>query len=285
MNNKSEEIEINFNFKDVDENYFDLFDIELIAGKNLSSNSATGEVVISKAALKEMGIEDPNEALGRHFKSSWGSNYIIIGVCNDFNTNTLHETIKPVLFQYRENMFYELSIKLKNSSTNSIAATTGKIEKLWEEVYPEYVMSYDFFDELIERRYRAEKSSVALLELFAAISIFIGSLGLYGLIDFMAIKKTKEIGIRKVLGASSYNILSIFLKEISILVILSICIACPIMYYLLNMWLESFAYRIDIGIGVFLLALFTVTLMAVITTGIRSIKASLVNPVDTLKDE
>ena len=277
---------ISVNFKNVDEDYFSLFDLEILAGENIFKDEPDNVIVVNESFIKEMGIENPAEAIGKSIKAErFNANYRIKGVVEDFHANSLHSSLSPVAFSYNENYFYEIAIRLNSTSQASISSALDRMSKTWNSVYPEYIMNYDFLDDLVASNYEAEKRGGKLLRLFAFLVIVIGSLGLYGLVDFMAMKKTKEIGIRKVLGASSMNILRIFVREISISVFISLAIAGPVMYFLLGKWLNLYAYRISIGWEVFALALLSVLVVATGTTGYRSLKASNLNPVDTLKDE
>lgn len=273
------------NFKNIDEDYFQLFDIKLLAGKGIREGDPGNIVVVNESFLSKMGIKDPADAIGLTIESKYNQSYKIKGVVEDFHSNSLHNEKMPVAFSYDANYFYELGIKLSGTSENQISTLFDKLNKTWENVYPQYLMKYDFVDDLVERQYEAEKRAEKLLRLFAFLAIVIGSLGLYGLVDFMANKRTKEIGIRKVLGANVFQILKIFLKEISLAILLSLLIAGPLMYFLLGRYLEIYAYRISLSWEIFLLAFLAVIVISIITTGYRTFKASNLNPVETLKDE
>ncbi len=272
-------------YKDIDEDYLDLFDLKLVAGENLKKGSPSEHIIVNESFVRKMGLTDPYGAIGEHVTTGGSSQFTIIGVVSDFNARNLRENIRPVLMYYNEDYFYELAIRLASTSSESISTTLADLEGLWKDVYPQYVLNYDFVDEAIQATYEREESMSTLFQLFSFIAIVIGCLGLYGLIDFIAIKKTKEIGIRKVLGATIGSILRLFLKEMVVMVTIAIVIAGPLMYFVMSKWLDFYAYRVPLGISVFLTAFGVIAAIALLTMGYRSYRASLLNPVDTLKDE
>ena len=159
------------------------------------------------------------------------------------------------------------------------------VEKLWSESYPDYVYEYSFLDETIENFYQQEAQLSTLYKIFAAIAILISCLGLYGLVSFMVSQRTKEVGIRKVLGASARNIVFILSKEFSLLIIIAFAIAVPVAYYIMNKWLQNYTYRVEIGIALFVIAIVGSMLIAWITVGHRAVRAALANPVKSLRTE
>ncbi len=286
LNEEGSEYEISgVNFKDVDENYLDLFGLRLLAGENIRRTDAEERVLINESLMKKLGMNDPYGAIGQTIKTNWGASRIIKGVIADFNANSLHSELDPVILSYNEDYFHEVGVLMASTSQTAISGSLEKLNESWDKVFPEYVIQYDFLDERIERSYNTELKMVQLFRLFAILAITISCLGLYGLIDFMAVKKTKEIGIRKVLGAKLKNILFIFGKELVFLVGLSMIVSGPLMYWLLNQWLDNYAYRIEIGWTVFAIAIATILFASLATISYRSYKASNLNPVLTLKDE
>ncbi len=283
-NDDGQVFEFQSTFKDIDEHYLDLFDIKLLAGRNVSENDGS-EVLINMGTVKDMGLINPQEAIGQHLTTDYGGNYLISGVVDDFFNRSFKNEQWNLILSYNQNYFYELALRLESNSPAAIEGVIAGMNKIWEDVYPEYVLNYDFLEESIASSYQAEDRMVRLFRIFAAITIVIGCLGLYGLIDFIAIKKMKEIGIRKVLGASLINILNLFAREMVFLITLSMLIAGPLMYIFLRQWLESYESRIDLGATAFLIAFLSIAFIAILTMGYRSYRASTMNPVLTLKDE
>jgi ABC-type antimicrobial peptide transport system permease subunit len=163
--------------------------------------------------------------------------------------------------------------------------TAHAIQELWEATYPEYAYNGFFFDENIAKFYQQENQMALVYKIFAGIAIFISCLGLYGLVSFMAVQRTKEVGVRKVLGASVTSIVLLFSKEFMILIAISFVIAMPTAWYMMSEWLQNFAYRISLGAGVFVLAIVSSLLIAWLTVGYKAIRAALVNPVKSLRSE
>jgi ABC-type antimicrobial peptide transport system permease subunit len=163
--------------------------------------------------------------------------------------------------------------------------TLTAIEKIWNAAYPKYVYEYQFFDEKINNYYKEENRLSLLYEIFAGIAIFISCLGLYGLVSFMAVQRTKEVGVRKVLGASVINILYLFSKEFTILIGVAFLIAAPLAYYIMKGWLQSFSFRISIGVSIFMLAIGGSILIACLTVGYKAFKAAVANPIKSLRTE
>jgi ABC-type antimicrobial peptide transport system permease subunit len=167
----------------------------------------------------------------------------------------------------------------------NISETERAIKATWEKFYPQYVYNRSFLDETIDNFYREERQMSSMYKIYAMLAILISCLGLYGLVSFMAVQKTKEVGIRKVLGASPGSIVYLFSKEFTLLVIIAFAIAAPAAWYMMSSWLQSFVFRIDIGAGVFLLAIFSSVLIAWLTVGYKAIKAAMANPVKSLRTE
>jgi len=179
-------------------------------------------------------------------------------------------------------VYRSLNIKIQPQTAKQ---TLAAIEKLWSNTFPDFVYEYQFLDDKIASFYRQENQLSQLYKIFAGIAIFISCLGLYGFVSFMAVQRTKEVGIRKVLGASVFSIVYLFSKEFTVLIGIAFLIATPVAYYFMHQWLLHYAYRIDIGVGIFLLTILISEIFAWLTVGYQAIKAAIANPVKSLRTE
>ncbi len=265
----------------IDGNYITLFQLPLVAGKNvLDLDTAQGFIVNEKLA-KMIGYTDPNDAIGKSLKM-WKKNLPVVGVVKDFHTVSLHETIEATAMFNHLGGYRNLSVKVNQANFQE---SIKQIQQKWDATYPEFLFSYEFMDEQIKQFYEREEKMSTLLTSFTLIAIFIGCLGLFGLATFMANQKTKEIGVRKVLGASVESIVFSFSKEYVKLIGIGFVLAAPAAWYIMNQWLKGFAYKITMGPEIFLAGLGITFLIAVITVGYRSYKAAIINPAESLKSE
>ncbi len=272
------------NVKAVDENYLEMYDLELLAGRSIR-NDTSFTVVVNEQLLTVLGIEEPQDALGEQI-FIFGDMREIVGVVKDFHVSSLHQDIPSTLMVHWPRFFFEIGIKMKPTPTpERVEENLEIIGDAWAQVFPEYIFDFRFMDTQIHRMYRKETRLAKLINIFTFIAIAISALGLYGLISFMANQKTKEIGVRKVLGASVPQILKLFLGEFVVLLLIAVVIAGPIAFKIMDTWLQDFAYSVDIGIWVFALAFMVSLLIAIGTVGYRSLLAAQANPVDSLKDE
>ena len=269
-----------------DSNYLETYQLELIAGrffltseeKNLGS-----AVVINRALTETLGYKDPNEAVGKTIQLGLNNiEPVIVGVTENFHTTSLHDDIGSVALTPFPYFYYAAGIRISPGST---AGTLAKIESSWREVYPESVYNFSFIDETLAASYEQESRDYQLFQAFSIISIFICCIGLWGLITFVVVRKTKEIGIRKVLGARISNIVFLISKDFLKLVGLALLIASPVAWYFMREWLQDFAYRIDISWWIFLAAGLAALLIAFITISFQAIKAALANPIKNLRTE
>jgi putative ABC transport system permease protein len=265
-----------------DEDYFKTYGLQLIAGRVYSKSDTAKEVVVNETLIKKLGIKNPEQVLGHDLRISRNIWCTIVGVVKDFKTNSLREAVKPLVIAERNRRYYYTGIKL---NTSNLSKTQAEIEKAWNEFFPEYVYTPTFMDQRINDFYTQENQLSLLYKIFAGIAIFISCLGLYGLVSFMAAQRTKEVGIRKVLGASVAHIVYLFSKEFTVLIIIAFIVAVPVAYYMMSNWLDNFAYRINLGVWTFLLAILASIIIAWITVGYKSIKAALSNPVKSLRTE
>jgi putative ABC transport system permease protein len=280
---KSDVTEMKF----IDENYTDMFGLKMLAGEKIirretTENDTIYNVVVNETMIHKLGIQDPQQAIGKHIvvNGNWYST--ITGVTQDFQSESKHKKIRPCVLVYRPDIFYMASVRIK--SVNMKNTITG-IDKIWTGLFTDNLFSYEFLDDHIAKWYRQEQKQFIAFKLFAGIAILIGCMGLYGLVAFAAAQRTKEVGIRKVLGASLPDIIFLFSKEFIVLILAAFVIAAPVAYYVMNNWLENFAYKINIGAGIFITAIVTSFLIAGITIAYQAIKAGLANPVKSLRME
>jgi len=268
------------------EDYIPLYQIKLLAGRNLEHADSIKEIVINENLSRLMGCKKPEDAIGKMLY--WDDKpYPVVGVAADFHSRSFHDPIAPLCIVNRPNREGTLAIKLATieKESKNIKATLSNIEKAWKQVYPAAGFQYQFYDESMALIYEKDQRTATLMNTSMAITIFISCMGLFGLAIFSAERRTKEIGIRKVLGASVTNIAVMLSKDFLLLVLIALLIASPIAWYGMNQWLQDFAYRINISWWVFALAGSGAILIALITVGFQAIKAALANPVKSLRTE
>ena len=278
--NPDEPIPIFYNTAGYD--FIDLFGIQIVQGRNFSRDfpsDETGAFLVNETAVKVAEWESP---IGRKFTHWSGQTGKIVGVIKDFHIHSLHSPIEPLYVFLNARDFSNIAIKIRSAN---IPATIDYVEGVVKKFSPSYPFSYSFFDEVFERAYFTEQRMGRVFGTFAILAIFIACLGLFGLTAFAAEQRTKEIGIRKVLGASDSKIFLLLSKEFVRWVLLANLIAWPISYFAMNKWLQNFAYRIHIGIVDFLLSGGTALLIAYLTVSYQSIKSARANPVDSLRYE
>ena len=266
----------------VDEAFLDTYNLELIAGRNFSMVADTSRAfILNETAVKRLGWTEP---IGKAF--GWSAynreKGIVIGVVKDFHNRSLHEVIRPVAIAMWQPKFNVLSLKIRGED---IEETLKYIGELWQKYIPEKPFEYRFLDENLARSYMAEQRIGTLVTVFAGLAIIIACLGLFGLASFTAEQRTKEIGIRKTLGASVPNIVRLLSREFVILVLLADLIAFPLAYWAMNEWLAGFAYRIDLGALIFVLSGFLTMAIAIMTVSTQAIRAALTDPATALRYE
>lgn len=272
-------------FKVIDPNYLALFDIKLIAGRNLTAaDTSFKNAIVSEKVLKIMNISDPEAAIGLKIETGFNGEKTIVGVVNDFHSVSLKNEIPSLILLNYPEFYYIGSVQVEGNEANTKDIIAG-IESVWQEQYPDYIFDHAIYSETLLESYEDEANMLNLFQVFSGIAILIGCLGLYGLISFMANQKTKEIGVRKVLGASLQQILGIFSKELILLILAAFVIAAPVAYYFMTAWLQDFEYSINIGAWVFLVAIVFTLVIGGVTTGFRSMRAASANPVDSLRSE
>ncbi len=284
FNNSPKPTDFAANLKWADPEYFKLYDLQFVAGGPYKKSDTISGYVVNETLLKKLGVRDPKQAIGKYVML-WDDkkNYAqITGVVKDFNVGSLRNPIPPVLMSSWKDVYKKLNIKIQRAN---VSQTLAGIESLWNKTFPDGVYEYQFLDSTVASFYNSEDQLSKLYKIFAGIAIFISCLGLYGLVSFMAVQRTKEVGIRKTLGASVSHIVYLFSKEFTLLIVIAFAISAPIGWYFMNKWLQAFAYKITLGPGIFILAIAVSIIIAWLTVGYKAIRAALANPVKSLRSE
>jgi putative ABC transport system permease protein len=279
---KMEDREFNMQMKQADYNYAGTYGLQLLAGRFLTQSDTVREFVLNESMLKKCGVKNPQDAVGKMFRIGGRKPMPVVGVVKDFKQASLRDEIQPLAIFSNKRWYQTAGIKL--SSTN-LGKSKDEIKTIWDKYFPEYVYNASFLDENINKFYETEQRLSSMYKVYAILAIFISCLGLYGLVSFMVVRKTKEVGIRKVLGASVQSILYLFSKEFTILITIAFILAAPVAWWMMNNWLKDYAYKISIGAGVFGVAIVCSLLVAWITVGYKAMRAATTNPVKSLRTE
>ena len=267
-----------------DENLVQTAALTIVQGRDIDLQkypSDSTAMIINEAAAKAFGFEDP---IGQNIKETDGTVYHIVGVVKDFITGSPHETIKPLIMGgVKNNGFNVINFRLKDNQDTDEALS--KAEDIFQKYNPEYPFEYHFADEDYATKFRDTKQIASLVSVFTILTIFISCLGLFGLANYMAETRVKEIGIRKVLGASVLRVTTLISKDFVSLVLISIVIGSPLAWYLMNTWLQGFAYRTAMEWWTFIIAGSLCLILAIVTVGYQAIKAAMENPVKCLRME
>lgn len=281
--NRAEDEHWSINVKNADADYIETFGLKLVAGRNFFPSDSTREILVNETFVKKLNIKSPQEVIGKRISINGGSTVVpIAGVVKDFHNYSFHSEISALCILPDNSNYRTCAIKV---NMKNLQPAMAAMEKIWNETYPDYLYAYEFLDERIARFYEGDTMTLKLIEAFAIIAIIIGSLGLYGLVSFMAVRKTKEIGVRKVLGADLKDILWLFGKEFTRLLLVAFVIAAPVGWWAMSQYLQEYKNRISLHPGIFLLAIAATFLIAAFTVGYRSVKAAAANPVTSLRTE
>jgi len=267
-----------------DADYVKTFGIQLVSGRNVAESDSAREFLVNEVLMHQLGIKDPQEIIGRKFTAGDLSDEagIIVGIVKDFHAKSLYHAIGPEYITTFRKQYQYAGIKI---SSGSFSTGIDRIKKEWQSVYPDHVFEYRFLDQQIADFYQKEELLNRLITSSALIAIFISCLGLLGLIALLTQQRTKEIGIRKVLGASVINITILLSVDFLKLVLLSIIISSPIAWLMISRYLNNFAYRIDIAWWVFGMTALLSLLIAFVTVSLQSVKAARINPVKSLRSD
>ncbi|GAB4016869.1 ABC transporter permease [Spirosoma migulaei] len=281
FDSRPENEKFNISIKAGDHQYAPTFKIPILAGRNLNPSDTIREYLLNETAVKALGLASLQEVIGKAATIN-GRSGTIVGVMKDFHYKSFRVAIEPLCLTTWGETYNSCGVTINPAN---LGPTLAGLEKAWTALYPSSIFTYRFMDEDIERLYKLDTMLLRLIQAFAGIAIFVGCLGLYGLVSFMADQKKKEIGVRKVLGASTFGILWLFGKEFSRLLLVAFVLAAPLAWWVMNKWLTNFVYRIELGAGMFILAMLITFMVALLTVGFQSMKAALMNPIKTLRTE
>lgn len=279
--NSAKDENFQLSVKATDEDYINTFSLKLIAGRTLSKTDTVRETVVNETLLKKLNVTNPNEILGKYIETQ-GRKMPVVGVVKDFNNFSLHDKIEPTaLFSFKQ-VYNVLAVKME---PGQLLPAMKAIEREWNNTFPDYVYSSSFMDDQISSFYETERVMSVLFKVFAGVVIFISFIGLFGLISFIATQRTKEIAIRKVLGASTAELIKMLNSSFLWMVLIANLIAWPVSYIFVTKWLEGFEYRTPLNIWPFMIAMLLSIGITLITVSLRSYKAANTNPIDALKYE
>jgi putative ABC transport system permease protein len=267
----------------VDYDYINTYGLKLIAGRAFSKDFGSDKhsVIFNRKGIEQLGFNNPEEALGKKI-DFWGDQYTIEGVTENFHQQSLREAYEPLILRLIPDLSAQISIK---TAAQSADRTIQVAKAQWEKMFPGNTFEYFFLDDHFDEQYKADQRFGQVFVLFTSLAILVGCLGLFGLASFTTLQRTKEIGIRKVLGASVMHILKLLFKEFSFLLMVSFLIAVPIAWLTASSWLRGYAFRIDLQWSFFILPFLTIVIIALLTVSSQSIKAAVANPVKSLRTE
>ena len=266
-----------------DASYISTYGLHLLAGRTITPGDTIRDYVINETLMYKLGFQRPQQILGRRLQHYLSAVPLpIVGVVKDFYQKSLRDEISPCLIANWPSWYRTAGVRISGQHP---AQTLDQIEQIWQQVFPDEVFDYQFLDEEVASLYKTETMIVRLMNTFTIVVILIGCLGLYGLVSHVVVQRTKEIGVRKVLGASVSSIVALLSKDFLKLVLVAIVIASPIAWWAMNRWLQDFAYRIDIEWWMFALAGLLAVGIALLTVSFQSVKAALMNPVKSLRSE
>lgn len=280
---RPEDEEFSIQAKLGDENFIKTFNIPLVAGRNFIKRDSIDEVLVNEKLGEKLGLSSPEEMIGKQISLNGETmKATIVGVVKDFHSNNFSEAISPVFIAPVSNNYSEIAVKINHLTTKN---TLAKVNDTWSEVFKDYIFEYRFLDARVAEQYQNEQRYLSLSKTFSGLAIVIGCLGLYGLILFFVGQRTKEIGIRKVLGSNVTEILALFSIDFLKLILIAGIIATPITWYVMESWLQGYAYRTEVHWWYFALAILGIMMVTILTISYQTLKAALTNPVKSLRTE
>ena len=279
--NHTQKADLVVNVLFADTSFFHLYDMHLVAGRIYFPSDTAREFIVNEALLKQAGLGSPRHALGTMIRVN-GLLCPIVGVLRDFHAHSLRDPIDPMVISTQKPAYSTASVRIQPGQAKAALASMASI---WSRLYPDRMFEYDFLDQTIAAEYQQEDQVSKLYQVFSGIAIFISCLGLYGLISFMAVRRNKEIGVRKVLGASVGSIVYLLSREFTLLILIAFAIAGPVAWYFTHGWLDQYAYRISFNAGFFGMAILCSVVVAWITIGYSAIRAARTNPIRSLRAE
>jgi putative ABC transport system permease protein len=267
----------------MDYDYLDAYGLKLLAGRKFSKAYGTDpqSVIFNKMAVQQLGFDNPTEAIGKEIEF-WGEEYTIIGVAANYHQQSLREAYEPLIFRLIPDASNYFSVKVE---TGQLPATIAGLQQGWNAFFPGNPFEYFFLDDHFDAQYQADRRFGQVFGLFTGLAILVACLGLFGLASFTTMQRTKEIGVRKVLGASVRQILQLLYKDFALLVVLAFVVAVPVSWYATDRWLQTYAFRIKPEWWLYALPFGLVLLVALLTVSYQTLKAALANPVNSLRSE
>jgi ABC-type antimicrobial peptide transport system permease subunit len=282
FNNNPVKTDFSANLQFGDTGFLNTFQIKLLAGRVPYQSDTMRELLVNETLVKKLGLQSANDIIGKTISFDLNKKVPVVGVMSDFHSKSLKEAVSPFMLTTNSHGYTYIALRM---DPKKIQPALSQVQKIFTATYPTYIFDLNFLDERIARFYNTEAMAAHLFKIAAFLAIFISCLGLYGLVSFMAVQKTKEVGIRKVLGASVQSIVFLFSKEFTMLIGIAFLIAVPLGYFLMQQWLSGFYYHIELSWIVFACAIIISVTIAWLTVGYKAIRAGLANPVKSLRTE
>lgn len=285
--NKGEEVRATIFRAEVDYEFISTYGLNLLAGRNFSEripSDSTQAFIVNESAVQTYGWDTPEKAIGMpfHFQGNDGK---IVGVVKNFNFSSLHKPIQPVCLYLLDGGFSKITIRAASNAEGNISELVSTLESIWKKHFPRSLFEFTFVDDMLAQQYQTEQHLGKLIFVFSTLSLIIACIGLYGLAGFSSKRRTKEIGVRKVLGATVKQIAMMLNAEYLRLVLVAFLIGSAGAWFLMNQWLQQFAYKTELGFGIFLIAGGIAFVIAMLTVSGQSLKAAFLNPVESLRNE